>query len=69
MYLNPQTIMDLARLRSEELIQEADRQRLAGRVWRRRTAESRNWGRKAEQRTVRRLEPGRAARTVNVSRT
>ena len=31
MYLSPQTIMDLAKQRSDELIQEADRRRQAGR--------------------------------------
>jgi hypothetical protein len=70
MYLSPHTIMDLAKLHSDELIQKADRQRLADRVWRRRRAtDSRNSGRRAEQRTVSRLEPGRAARTVQVGRT
>ena len=38
MYLSSHTIMDLAKLHSDELIQEADRQRLADRVWRRRRA-------------------------------
>jgi hypothetical protein len=31
MYLSPQTIMDLAKLHSDDLIREADRQRLANR--------------------------------------
>ena len=80
MYLSPHTIMDLAKLHSDELIQKADRQRLADRVWRRRratdrqitdrqTTDSRVSGRRAERRTVSRLEPGRAARTVQVGRT
>ena len=80
MYLSSQTIMDLAKLHSDELIQEADRQRLADRVWRRRRAmnsqptnnqatDRRGSGRRAEQQTVSRLEPGRANRTVQVGRT
>jgi hypothetical protein len=31
MYLSPHTIMDLAKLHSDDLIREADRQRLASR--------------------------------------
>jgi hypothetical protein len=85
MYLSSQTIMDLAKLHSDELIQEADRQRLANRLWRPRRAtesggtesratdgratDSRRSGCRAEQHAVSRLEPGRAGRTVQVGRT
>ena len=62
MFTHPDLLIDMARQHTAELIEEANKQRLATRIWRgkhRRPPEHRDTGARAEARTVTRIESRR----------
>jgi|RhiMetdeSRZDD1v2_1073273.scaffolds.fasta_scaffold192205_2 hypothetical protein len=64
MFTHPDLLIDLARQHTAELIDEANKQRLASRIRRgkhRRPPDNRQAGARAESRTVARIEGGRPA--------
>ena len=64
MFTHPDLLIDIARQHTAELIDEADKQRLASRLRRgkhRRPPDNRRAGQRAESRTVARIESARGA--------
>ncbi len=67
MFTHPDVLIDMARQHTAELIDEANKQRLAARILRgkhRRPPDSRQAGARAEARTVARIESGRPTKQM-----